>query len=246
MNDIPLLDHDSKVPLHKQAEEQLRILIKHTNYSNGELFPKETDLAKRWGIARNTLRQAINKLVHENLLERKKRTGTRVSKHKITTNLGNWMSFTHEMEDMGLSFKNLLITAKQKKTNKEVAESLQIEAGSSVICLKRIRSTDQQPMVYFESHFHPRTGLSENENFEKPLYELLGEGHNIVPVYSREKIKAIAATDKIAGLLHIKKGDTVLERKRLVLDAARKPIEYNICFYRSDWFTYTIEIKRSD
>lgn len=245
MNKIPLLDHDSKIPLHQQAEEQLRKLIRHTDYINGELFPKETDLAQRWGIARNTLRQAINKLVNENLLERKKRTGTRVSKQKITTNLTNWVSFSHEMEDMGLSFKNLLIKAQKTKANKEVAGYLQVDPGTSVVCLQRTRSMDQNPMVYFESHFHPRTGLSEKEDFEKPLYELLDEGHNIVPVYSREEIRAIAATAKIAGLLKIKKGVPVLERKRLVLDAARKPIEFNICYYRSDWFTYSIEIKRS-
>jgi GntR family transcriptional regulator len=77
------------------------------------------------------------------------------------------------------------------------------------------------------------------------LYELLDQDHNIVPVYSREEIKAIAATAKIAALLKIKKGDPVLERKRIVLDAGRKPIEFNICYYRSDWFTYSIEIKRS-
>jgi GntR family transcriptional regulator len=245
MNKIPLLDHDSKVPLHKQAEEQLRKLISHADYSNGELFPKEEDLAQRWGIARNTLRQAINKLVHENLLERKKRTGTRVSRQKITTNLTNWMSFTHEMEDMGLSFKNLVLIVKQQKANTEAANYLQVAPGTNVICLQRTRSTDSKPMVYFESHFHPRTGITVNEDFEKPLYELLDQDHNIVPVYSREEIKAIAATAKIAALLKIKKGDPVLERKRIVLDAGRKPIEFNICYYRSDWFTYSIEIKRS-
>lgn len=246
MNKIPLLDHDSKVPLHRQAEEQLRKLIQHVDYSNGELFPKEADLAQRWGIARNTLRQAINKLVQENLLERKKRTGTRVSKQKITTNLTNWISFTHEMEDMGLSFKNLLIKAQKMKASQEVSNYLQVEPGIPIVCLKRIRSTDQTPMVYFESHFHPRTGLSEKENFETPLYELLDHDHNMVPVYSREEIKAIAASAKIADLLQLKKGDPVLERKRLVLDAGRKPIEFNICYYRSDWFTYSIEIKRTN
>lgn len=246
MNNIPLLDHDSKVPLHQQAEEQLRKLIQHDDYRNGALLPRETDLAQRWGIARNTLRQAINKLVQENLLERKKRTGTRVSKQKITTNLTNWMSFSHEMEEKGLTFKNLQVKAQQKKANNEVADYLQIPEGTSVVCLQRTRSTDNQPMVYFESHFHPRTGLSEKEDFETPLYELLDHDHNIVPVYSREEIKAIAATEKIAGLLKIKKGAPVLERKRVVLDAGRKPIEFNICYYRSDWFTYSIEIKRSN
>jgi GntR family transcriptional regulator len=245
MNKIPLLDHDSRIPLHKQAEEQLRKLVQEEAYSNGALFPKEADLAQRWGIARNTLRQAINKLVQENLLERKKRSGTRVSKHKITTNLSNWMSFTHEMEDRGLSFKNLLLKAKKITPKNEIIAALQLNNSHPILCLKRTRSTDKNPMVYFESHFHPRTGITEKDNFEKPLYELMDEDHNIIPVYSREEIKAIAATQKIARLLQIKKGQPVLERKRLVLDAGRKPIEYNICYYRSDWFTYSIEIKRT-
>jgi GntR family transcriptional regulator len=245
MNKIPLLDHDSKVPLHKQAEEKLRELIKHPDFSGGELFPKEIDLAQRWGISRNTLRQAISILVGENLLERKKRSGTRVSQHRITTNLNNWMSFTREMEDMGLAFKNLMIKAQKTKVSLEVAKSLQIEEGDEVVLLQRTRSMDDSPMVYFESYLHPRTGVSENENFEKPLYELLDKDHNIVPVYSQEELKAIAATKKIAGLLKIEKGQPVLERKRVVLDAGRRPIEYNICYYRNDWFTYSIEIKRS-
>ncbi|MNL77097.1 DNA-binding transcriptional regulator FrlR [compost metagenome] len=77
------------------------------------------------------------------------------------------------------------------------------------------------------------------------MYELLDEKYNVIPVYSQEEIKAIAASDKIAEILKIKEGEPLLERKRLVLDAGRKPIEYNVCYYRSDWFTYSIEIKRS-
>jgi GntR family transcriptional regulator len=44
MNEISQLDYVSKIPLHYQAEEQLRKLIRLPQFSNGELFPKETDL----------------------------------------------------------------------------------------------------------------------------------------------------------------------------------------------------------
>ena len=245
MHKLPLLDHDSKVPLNKQAEEALRSLILHPDFSKGALLPNETDLAKRWSISRNTLRQAINNLVKDGLLERKKRVGTRVTKQKISTNLNNWMSFTHEMESMGLSFKNLSLRVEKKTVDDEIARNLQIQAEAEVVCLKRVRSTDENPMVYFESYFHPRVGISETENFEKPLYELLDEKYNILPVYSQEEIKAVAATTIIAEVLQIKVGEPLLERKRLVLDAGRRPIEYNVCYYRSDWFTYSIEIKRT-
>lgn len=245
MNKIPLLDHDSKIPLHKQVEELLRELIKHPDFKDGELFPKEVDLAKRWGISRNTLRQAIAILVNENLLVRKKGSGTRVSQNRITTNLNNWMSFTHEMEDMGLEFKNLSVNVEMVPASAKVAKHLQINEGDEVLLLQRTRSIDDSPMVYFESYFHPRIGLSIDENFEIPLYEILGNKYNVVPVYSQEELKAIAASKRIASTLKIEKDQPVLERKRVVLDTARKPIEYNICYYRNDWFTYTIEIKRT-
>ncbi|MCU7548805.1 GntR family transcriptional regulator [Chitinophagaceae bacterium LB-8] len=244
MNKIPLLDHNDERPLHRQAEEKLRLLVKSPEYRKGQLFPKETDLAKRWGISRNTLRQAIDKLVNEGLLERKKRSGTRVTDKKISTNLSNWVSFTHEMEDKGIPFHNLLLKAEMKKATKLVEGFLDIKEDTQLVYLQRIRSTGKNPMVYFESWFHPRIGLTGNEDFEKPLYEMLDEEFHIVPLISREEIRAIAATQRIADILKIKKGEPVLERKRLVLDAGKRPIEYNVCYYRSDWFTYSIEIKR--
>ncbi|WP_143305961.1 GntR family transcriptional regulator [Chitinophaga vietnamensis] len=244
MNKIPLLDHDSRTPLHQQAEEQLRKLIRDNHFREGDQFPKETDLAKRWGISRNTLRMAIANLVKDGLLERRKRSGTTVKKKKITTDLSSWYSFTHEMEDKGIPFKTLKHKVSTVKANADTAKQLQIAPATAIVCLERIRSTGRKPMVYFESFFHPRTGLSEADDFSRPLYEMLDAEHHIVPVYSQEEIRAIAASEKIAALLQITKGAPVLERRRVVLDAGRKPVEFNICWYRADCFTYSIEIKR--
>lgn len=67
------LDPNSSKPLHVQAEEMLRELIRDEEYKKGKLLPNEVDLSKELNISRNTLRQAINKLVFEGLLIRKKR-----------------------------------------------------------------------------------------------------------------------------------------------------------------------------
>ena len=244
MNKIPLLNHDDGRPLHLLAQEKLREMLKNPEYSKGQLFPKEIELSKRWGISRNTLRQAIQALVQEGLLERKRRKGTQVAEKKISTNLNDWVSFTHEMENKGIPFHNLSLKVEKKKANKHIAGLLEIKEGTTVVCLQRLRSTDKKPMVYFESYFHPRIGLTGKEDYEKPLYEMLDTDFHIVPVISREEIRAIAATERVANILKIKEGLPVLERIRLVLDAGKRPIEYNICYYRSDWFTYSIEIKR--
>ena len=77
------IDHNSDKPLHIQAEEILRRLIESEEYKNGKLFPNEVELSEQLHISRNTLRQAINKLVFEGLLVRKKGYGTKVVKKGI-------------------------------------------------------------------------------------------------------------------------------------------------------------------
>ena len=54
---------EKKKTLHIQAEEVLRKLIESEEYKNGKLLPNEVLLSEQLNISRNTLRQAINKLV---------------------------------------------------------------------------------------------------------------------------------------------------------------------------------------
>jgi GntR family transcriptional regulator len=96
------IDHNSPLPLHVQVEGLLRKLIESPPYQNGKLLPREVELAKRLGISRNTIRQATNKLEHENLLVRKKGVGTRAVKKTVSTRLNNWLSFSDEMHSKGM------------------------------------------------------------------------------------------------------------------------------------------------
>ena len=59
------------VPLHIQAEEAILAMIASDEYKNGKLLPGEVELAERLNVSRNTLRQAINKLVFEGKLSRR-------------------------------------------------------------------------------------------------------------------------------------------------------------------------------
>ncbi len=238
------IDHSSPIPLHAQVEEQLRLLIELPEYQNGGFLPKEVDLAKRLGISRNTLRQATNKLEYEGLLVRKKGVGTRIAQKTVTTQLQQWHSFTQEMNEKGVEFKDYLLSTDWLQPGEKIAAFFEIEKDSPVLKLCRLRGDDKGPFVYFESYFHPKIGLTGEEDFSRPLYEIFEEDYNVVPTISNERIKARAALAITAKRLKIKKGEPVLVRERFVLDPGNRPLEYNIGFYRADKFTYTINIKK--
>jgi GntR family transcriptional regulator len=238
------IDHNSPLPLHAQVEILLRKMIELPEYKNGGFLPKEVDLAKRLGISRNTLRQATNKLEYEGLLIRKKGIGTKVAEKGITTNLDNWQSFTQEMTDKGVDFINFLSEAKWVKANEKIASFFNIQVGEKILCLSRLRGLLDGPFVYFESYFHPRIGLTGNEDFKKPLYSILENEYHVVPSISKEEIKARLASKITADRLQIKQGDPVLVRERFVSDPGDRPLEYNIGFYIAEKFTYSITITR--
>lgn len=238
------IDHSSPLPLHSQVEILLRELIELPEYKNGGLLPKEVDLAKQLGISRNTLRQATNKLEYEGLLVRKKGVGTKVAQKQVTTQLNEWHSFTQEMNEQGIAFTNFKLQVEWVEVNEKIARFFEIEPNTPVLKLSRLRGDKDGPFVFFESYFHPKVGLTGDEDFSRPLYEILELDYHVSPSFSDERIKARLASVITSKKLKINSGDPVLVRERYVSDPGKRPLEYNLGIYKADKFTYRISIKR--
>lgn len=240
------LDPNSDKPLHVQAEELLRELIKSEEYKNGKLLPNEVSLSEQLNISRNTLRQAINKLVFEGVLVRKKGHGTKVVRKGITGGVKNWLSFSQEMKMLGIEIKNFELHVCFRKLTEETRSFFNIAPENETKCLtlERVRGNKEYPFVYFISYFNPEIPLTGDEDFTQPLYAVLENNYDIVVKTSKEEISARLAGEMIADKLDIAPNDPILIRKRFVYDVNGKPIEYNIGYYRADSFTYTIEAER--
>jgi len=238
------IDHKSPIPLHVQAEELLRKLIAEEDFQNGKLLPNEVEMAKMLAISRTTLRQAINKLVFEGLLVRKKRTGTKVSQPTVSSKSNNWLSFSQEMKLRGITIKNFELHVTWVYPDEMLANFFEIKADRKVLKMERVRGKSDEPFVYFISYFHPRIGLTGDEDFKRPLYELLELDYSTVATLSKEEISAHAAEKNIADKLRIENGAPVLFRKRFVFDQGERPLEYNLGYYKADSFVYTVESRR--
>lgn len=238
------IDHGSHVPLHVQAEELLRKLIEEEDYKNGKLLPGEVELSMMLGISRNTLRQAINQLVFEGLLVRRKGVGTKVARKGMTSGVRNWLSFSQEMKMLGIEVHNYELRISRMKANPEIAGFFDIDEQTRCVVMERVRGNPEFPFVYFISYFNPALPITGEENYILPLYEMLEKEYGIVVKLSKEAVSASLAGDFIAEKLEIAANDPILIRKRFVYDEKGVPVEYNVGYYRADAFTYTLEAER--
>lgn len=238
------INHNSHVPLYIQIEEQLRKIIQHEDYKKGKMLPNEVDLSRQLGVSRNTLRQAINNLVSDGLLTRKKGIGTIVANTTICSKARNWKSFTQEMRAMGIEPMNYELQIGWSTPSDEIYNFFNAENTEKLLYLKRLRGDKAHPFVYFISYFNPSIGLQGNEDFSQPLYDILEKRYNTVVRISKEEITAAIADKLIAEKLDMKVGEPILVRKRFVYDQGEHPIEWNIGYYRADSFTYSLEFGR--
>lgn len=238
------IDHKNPIPLHLQAEKLLREIISDPQYANGKFLPNEVQLAKQLAISRSTLRQALNKLVYEGLLVRKKGIGTKVAEPAISSKSKNWLSFTQEMTARGIAIKNFELHVTWVAPDEAVANFFGIGTDKKILKLERLRGKAEGPFVYFISYFHPRVGLTGEEDFKRPLYDILEKDHMVVATLSKEEISAKAADKFLAGKLEVEVGSPILFRRRFVYDQGERPIEYNLGYYRADSFVYSVESRR--
>ena len=240
-----VIDHKSKVPLHVQVEEHFRKLISSKKFENGAFLPKEVELANRLGVSRSTIRQATNKLENEGLIVRKKGVGTKVAEKKgLLTGLDHWYSFTQEMQEKGIQVTNLSLKVEWVDADETIRTFFNSKSEKKILKLSKLKGeASGDPIVYFESYFHPRIGLSENDEFNRPLYAMLEEKFGVIVNRSYENISAKLA-GAVAKKLKTDPGSPVLFRERFVYDIGDRAVEYNIGYYRSDKFIYSINIKK--
>lgn len=233
------------VPIHVQLSRQIRARITAGEFSIGERIPPEDHLARRLGISRNTVRQALATLVAEGLLVRRAGDGTRIAPQPTTEmGIGAWSSFSGDLAAQGIAVETFAERIVTEMASPEVARGLEIEPGTSVVLLDRVRGYNGVPAVWFRSWFHPRLGLTDGARFDGPLYAYLEAQCGVIPTVSREELSAAGADESLAAHLRVESGAALMVRRRVVSDAAGHPLEYACNWYRPDRFTYTLVMNR--
>jgi len=238
------LDHDSPVPLHAQVERLLRDMIRRPEFQAGALLPDEISLARRLGVSRGTLRAGIAKLVYEGALERKAGVGTRVLPRHLESGIGAWRSLAREMERLGIKVETFHLDFRECIATQEAAQALQVEDGTLLKRLDRVRGWEGVPVVHSRSWFHTRLNLNGSEDFSRPLYEVIEAKTGAVADHAREEFMAISGAGTIARQLDLPKGAPLLLRRHTVYDPGNRPFEYAEVHYRSDRFVLTLDLRR--
>ncbi|SPT52706.1 HTH-type transcriptional repressor yvoA [Actinomyces bovis] len=211
-----------------------------SNLSPGSPIPSERELCKLFRVSRMTVRQAIDTLVVDGVLERHQGKGTFVAQPKVDLQV-RLTSFTQEMRRRGMEPGSVFLLAETIPASNAVAEQLERVPGTAVHHLRRLLTADSTPMA-IEENWIPADALPDllDGALNFSVYERL-TGAGLPPAWGEDLIEAHAATIEEATLLSVREGAPTLAITRRTFHE-HTVIDYSHSIYRADRYALWVPV----
>ena len=229
-------------PRHEEIADYLRELATQT--MPDERMPSDAELCERFSVSRMTARHAVQSVVNEGLVYRRRGHGTFRSQDRIHRVLGSPLSFTENMRRRGLSVSSRLLALERIDVTPDIIDALGIEQSEGAILLERLRFADGQPMAIERAVISPRcmsaleTDLSIGSLHE--VFENLGHS----PVRAKASVSARRATKRERELLELLSTGIVLVEDRIISDQNDMPLELTTTCYAADRYAFDAVVYR--
>ncbi|MRG59885.1 UTRA domain-containing protein [Agromyces sp. CFH 90414] len=235
------LDRGGPVPLYYQVASRLERAIRDQTLPAGARLENEVALAARLGLSRPTIRRAIQDLVDQGLLVRRRGIGTQVVHGKVTRNV-ELTSLFEDLERSGQKPETSVLSIEQVVADEHVAEGLGVERGSPVLHISRLRSADGVPLAILDNVLPEAFVDLDRADLERHgLYQLL-RARGVTMRVAKQRIGARAATTKEAGLLDLPRSAPVLTMSRTAFDNSGVAVEFGQHCYRPDRYSFEVTL----
>jgi GntR family transcriptional regulator len=245
------------LPKYHQIYLVLREQLREGLFKAG--LPSEMAFQQQFGVARVTVRRALEQLAAEGLISRQPGRGTlptaavqaaapsqmqvqvqdgKPRKAQLTGLLENLVSMglatTVKVLDVGL------IAAPQ-----DVAQALQVAVGDEVQKAVRVRSTKAGPFSHITTYIPQAIGahFGRKELAKKPILLLLEEA-GVQVGRAEQTISARLADVQLAQHLDVAVGSALLAVRRLIFDMNERPVQWLHGMYRPDRYEYVMQLSR--
>jgi GntR family transcriptional regulator len=231
---------EPRVLKHQVVRAQLDHLL--DGMIEGDSFPSERDLAERFDVARETVRQALRELLLAGRIERRGRT-TVVARPKVVQPLAMG-SYTEAALAQGLTAGRIMVGWTDLVADELLAETLTIDVGAPVLQLERVLTTDGFRVgletTRLPAHRYP--GLADSFDYRSSLYaEIRRRG--IAFTRTVDTIETTLPDAREAALLTVDTRTPMFLLNRISYDQNDVPIEQRRSLYRGDRMTFTTTMR---
>lgn len=227
----------------KQSETRDRVLELIEPLGVGEAIPSERVLSADLGISRLTLRAAVDDLVREGYLVRRRGSGTFVGEPKIAQEL-TLTSFTEDMRRRGLQPASRTLALEIVPAGARLGRFLHVSPSEPIVVAKRLRLADHETMAIETLHVRETLvpGLSGSDLEQRSFYELLKEKYGVVVVGGTQTIEPTVTNEEESQALGVPLHSPAFLFERFSRSDEDEIVEFVHSIYRGDRYRLVTDL----
>jgi GntR family transcriptional regulator len=227
----------------KQSETRGRVLDLIERLDVGQAIPSERQLSADLGVSRLTVRAALDELVREGYLLRRRGAGTFVSEPKIAQEL-TMTSFTEDMRRRGLRPESRTLELVVTPAGARLGRFLHLSPSEPIIVAKRLRMADHGTMAIETLHVREALvpGLSARDLEQQSFYELLRQRYGIVIAGGTQTIEPTVTNEEESQALGVPLHSPAFLFERFTQSETGEPVEFVHSIYRGDRYRLVTDL----
>lgn len=237
---------NQSAPIYLQLREIIRTKIEEEEYTPGTAIPSENALAKRYGINRLTVRNAIDTLVKEGLLKRVQGKGVFVVGEKLEQNLYTLDGFSKTIRGKNKTPRVKVLIKSLRPAGARFARIFGIGEEEQIFYIKRVCYVEDIPFS-LEDIYIPEYILPELLNIDLAVFSIY-ETYEFFGVELKQAFQTLNITHlnkKSARALGIDAALPVFMFECTSYDSRDRVIEYTRTYTREDKCGYTVNFYKN-
>lgn len=218
----------------RQVADLIRQQLLSVGFAD-DLLPDERVLSRQLGATRNAVREALDLLRQEGLIERLPGVGTVVVGRKVPHDLHRLMGLGEVLNEHG-TVVNEVRTVGAVRPPLGVARRLRLAEDSSVVYIERLRRLNGLPLSLDLTYIRPEVGepLLQADLERQDIFQLIEQtsGHRLGA--AELTVEAVNADPHSAAVLGVPRGAALLMMERLSHFEDGSPVDLEYIRFRGD------------
>jgi GntR family transcriptional regulator len=229
--------------LTKQRETRESVLELIESLTVGAAIPSERQLGVDLGVSRLTVRAALDELVREGYLVRRRGAGTFVAEPKVAKGM-DVSSFSDDMRARGLTPASRTLDLAVAPAGARMGRLLHVSPSEPVVSVKRLRLADGEPMAIELLHARASLvpGMTAADLEQHSFYDLLSDRYDISIVGGTQTVEPTVTNQEESEALGVPLHSPALLFERVTRAASGDVVEYTSSTYRGDRYRLVTEL----
>ena len=236
----------SQAPKYIRIRDWLLDRILSAGLTRGDRLPSESDLVRQFDVSRVTVRQALEALRTDGIVESRHGKGWFLRRVRAVQNLGRLQGFGEMLKPMGVRARSEVLDLAECPAPEEVARAFGLENGSHLVRIARLRIAGGRVMSYDLSYFPLDVGrrLREQDLVGQDIFVLLERALGIQLGFADVTIEIAPAEADPARRLNIATATPIFKMTRLTHDRRGFPIDFEYVYGLPESHLFKVRVPR--